>query len=88
MKRAVATVAIVILMTTGGYLYGQQQVQPYQPQAPMPPNVRTGADIGFRMDRMEGNRALVTLMIRSKSGEWIEAWLSPGQMRVLPLESK
>ena len=88
MKRAIATVAIVILMTTGGYLYGQQQVQPYQPQPPVPPNIRTGADIGFRMDRMDGDRALVTLMIRSKSGEWIEAWLSQGEMRVRPLESK
>lgn len=88
MKRPVAIVATVILLTTGGYLYGQQQAQPHRMLPPTPPNIRTGADIGFRIDRTEGDRTFVTLMVRSKSGEWIEAWLTPGQMRVLPVETR
>ena len=48
----------------------------------------TGADIGFRVDQMKDNRALVTLMVRSKSGEWVEAELSPHNGGLVPLESR
>jgi hypothetical protein len=88
MRRAIAIAVTVILTATGGYLYGQQQVQPFRPQPPTPSNIRTGTDIGFRVDQMKDNRALVTLMVRSKSGEWVEAQLSPHNMGLVPLESR
>ena len=88
MRRAIAIAVTVILTTTGGYLYGQQPAQPFRPQPPTPSNIRTGADIGFRVDQMKDNRALVTLMVRSKSGEWVEAQLTPHNGGLVPLESR
>lgn len=81
MRRAVATIVTLILTTTGGYLYGQQQAQP-------PANIRTGNDIGFRLDRMEHDQASVTLMVRTRTGDWVVARLSSDQLGLIPLESR
>jgi hypothetical protein len=80
MKR-IALVALALIAGFG--IYGWAQVVP----APsVPPGVVSGADIGFRVERAEGNTAVGRLMIRV-NGKWVEAQFSnPG--KVAPVQMK
>ena len=77
-------IALVVLALVVGFgIYGWAQVVP----APsIPPGVLTGADIGFRVESTEPNRAVGRLMVRV-NGRWGEAqFANPG--KVFPLQAK
>ena len=84
MRRAVFAMITAGILTTGGYLYGQQQTQPYRPPQD-PPNIKAGNDIGFRVEGTKGASVIGTLMVRTKNGEWVEAHFAG---RTIPLDAK
>ena len=47
-------------------------------------DIKSGSDIGFRVDRMERNRAMGRLVVRL-NGQWVDAEFS---MRVSPLSQR
>ena len=47
------------------------------------PSIKTGGDIGFRVDYMERNKAMGRLVVRV-NGQWVDAELG---VRVTPLEA-
>jgi hypothetical protein len=60
------------------------QVQPLPvPQLPTEPSVGvlSGADIGFRMERMERGRAVGRLVVRV-DGKWVDAQFATGVVRL------
>jgi hypothetical protein len=74
---------VVLALIVGCGIYGWAQVVP----APsVPPGVVSGADIGFRVERTEGNTAVGRLMVRV-NGKWVEAqFANPG--KVSPVQMK
>jgi hypothetical protein len=88
MMRETALAAIVAVLIGGGAWAAAQQIQaPYGTPA-VPADIRTGDDIGFRVREMKNGRAIGTLVVRTKSGDWVEALSVPTQGHVVPLESK
>jgi hypothetical protein len=87
MRKTALAVAAAILFTSGGWLLAQQTQSQYGAPA-VPPDIRTGADLGFRVHGMKDGRAIGTFMIRTKNGEWVEVIPSPTRGFVVPLESK
>jgi hypothetical protein len=80
----VRRIALVVLALVVGFrIYGRAQVVP----APsVPPGVVSGADIGFRVERTDGNTAVGRLMVRV-NGKWAEAqFANPG--KVSPVQMK
>jgi hypothetical protein len=73
MRRATFVANLAALLAGGSWLSAQQPAQPYTPTPPTPKDILSGADIGFRV--MGSNRGKVTgrLVVRVKSGEWVEA---------------
>lgn len=72
----VLTVAVVVAVgLTAGTLAQQGQ------GARDGSKILSGSDIGFRVERMEGNRAAGTLMVRI-DGQWVEAVPAPKAMAV------
>jgi hypothetical protein len=45
------------------------------------PRVLSGSSLGFRVDRLEGNRAVGTFMVKI-DGQWVEAVAAPKAMAV------
>lgn len=86
MKRAVIASIVGLLLTSGGYLYGQQQAQTFMVQ-PETPTIKSGADIGFRIEGTKPGVVVGRLVVRSKNGEWVEAEFSGGT-RLLSLETR
>lgn len=81
MRRAAFVMIATGLLAGGGWAAGQQAQ--YQ-KVPNPPNIRSGADIGFRVEGTENGKAVGRLVVRLKSGEWVDVQLAPGP-RVVPL---
>ncbi len=78
------------LSLAGAVALGARAQAPEQQQAPQAPPVvvtaewrpvLSGADIGFRVERMERGRAVGTLLVKM-GGEWVEV---TGSTRVVPL---
>ena len=87
MRRTALAVAAAILFTGGGWLLAQQTQSQYG--APLvPPDIRTGDDLGFRVHGMKDGRAIGRFVIRTKSGKWVEVIPAPAAGFVVPLESK
>jgi hypothetical protein len=81
-------VVVALLLAGGGWVAGQQaQVLPFGPPA-VPPDIRTGADIGFRVHSMKDGRVMGTLVVRTKDGAWVEAQSVPSRGFVVPLDAK
>jgi hypothetical protein len=88
MQRRLLAVVVALLLAGGGWVAGQQtQVQPFGPRA-VPPDIRTGADIGFRVHSIKDGRVMGTLVVRTKDGAWFEAHPVPTQGFVVPLDTK
>jgi hypothetical protein len=52
-RRTALAVVTAILFTSGGWLLAQQTQAPYGTPA-VPPDIRTGGDLGFRVHGMKG----------------------------------
>ena len=89
MQRTALAVVVALLVAGGGWVAGQQQAQvfPYGPPA-VPPDIRTGMDIGFRVHDMKDGRVIGTLVVRTKDGKWVEAHAVPSRGFVVPLDTK
>jgi hypothetical protein len=86
MFRLVFTSFLLVVAMGGGWLLGQQQTQA-QPNLTPLGGLMTGSDVGIRVDGKAREGKLVgTLMVRLKSGEWMEVYL--GRPGVVPLESR
>ena len=85
MRRTALAAIVACLLVGGGWVAGQQ-AQPYQ--APTNPNILSGPDIGFRVEGKTPGGVLGTLMVRLKTGEWVEAHAAPSRPRVIPLDTK
>ena len=87
MRRTVLAVIAVIVLTSGGWLVARQVPSQYG-TPPIPPDIRTGADLGFRLQEMKDGRAIGTLVIRTKNGTWVEALAGSTRGFVVPLENR
>lgn len=87
MRRTMSAVISAMVLAGGGWLMARET--PSQFGAPAtPPDIRTGADLGFRVHGMEDGRAIGTIVIRTKNGTWVEAQAVSTRGFVVPLESK
>ena len=87
--RDTALAALVAVLLGGGAWAAAQQMQAPPYGAPrVPGDIRTGDDIGFRVREMKNGHAIGALVIRTKTGEWVEAYSIPTQGHVVPLEAK
>jgi hypothetical protein len=81
MKR---TAVVVLSLVVGFGIYGWAQVGP----APsVPPGVVSGADIGFRVERTDGNTAIGRLMVRV-NGKWVDAQFTAAPGKISPVQVK
>ena len=87
MRNTAFAVTAAMLFTSGGWLVAQQAQSQYG-VPPVPPDIRTGADLGIRIHGMKNGRALGTLVIRTKTGDWVEVIPAPTGGFVVPLENK
>ena len=87
MQRTMLMVIVAFLLAGGGWAAGQQAQLPFGAPA-VPPDIRTGADIGFRVHSMKDGRVMGTLVVRTKDGAWIEAQSVPSRGFVVPLDTK
>ena len=78
MKMRIAGVFLLIV-ALGIYTWAQVPLQPV-------PNIISGPDIGFRLDRTLPDRAVGSLMVRV-NGKWVEAFVS-SKGGVVPLQVK
>ena len=87
MRRIVFAAVVACLLVGTGWVAGQQSTQ--QP-VPIDPYILSGPDIGFRVEgRARGGAVAGTLMVRLKTGEWVQAYPSPpSRGRVIPLDTK
>lgn len=78
-------VVLSILSVLAFSSWASPQAPAQQPPVPnMPKNVISGSDIGFRVERIQGNKVVGRLVVRI-NGEWIEAQSPVG---VVPLGSQ
>ena len=88
MQRTALAVVVALLLAGGGWVAGQQtQVPPFGAPA-VPPDIRTGANIGFRVHSMKDGRVVGTLVVRTKDGSWVEAHPVPSRGFLVPLDTK
>ena len=88
MQRTALAVGVALLLGGGAWVAGQQvQLRPFGPPA-VPPDIRTGTDIGFRVHSMKDGRVMGTLVVRTKDGAWVEAQSVPSRGFVVPLDTK
>ena len=59
-------------------------VQIFEQRGSQAADIKSGSDIGFRVDRMERNRAMGRLVVRV-NGQWVDAEFS---LRVSPLSQR
>ena len=85
--RTVLAVISAVVLTSGGWLVAQQTPAQYGTPT-IPPDIRTGADLGFRLHEMKDGRAIGTLVIRTKNGTWVEAHAVSTRGFVVPLENR
>jgi len=84
MRRTAFSVIVAGLLVGGGYAAGQQaQMYP----VPIEPSMLSGADIGFRVEGTTRGGVVGRLMVRLKTGEWVEAHAS-SRGRVIPLDTQ
>lgn len=70
---ALAAIALVVGATAVALAQGQRAQEDSK--------ILSGSDFGFRVERMDGNRAAGTLMVKI-NGRWIEAVPAPKAMAV------
>ena len=57
--------------------------QPHSGPPSLNPNIASGADIGFRIDRFEGRQPVGTLVVKV-DGRWVEAKSAPALQLLKP----
>ena len=87
MRRTALAVTVAFLLAGGGWVAGQQAQVPFGAPS-VPPDVKTGADFGFRVREMKDGRAIGSLVVRMKNGEWVEAHAVPSRGFVVPVETQ
>ena len=85
MRRIVFAAVVASFLMGTGWVAGQQTTQ-YQ--VPIEPYILSGPDIGFRVEGKAREGVVGTLMVRLKSGEWVQVHPSPSRGRVIPLDTK
>ena len=85
MRRIVFAAAVACLLIGTGWVAGQQTTQF---EVPVDPYILSGPDIGFRVEGKTREGVVGTLMVRLKSGEWVQVHPSPRRGRVVPLDTK
>jgi hypothetical protein len=78
MRQWIAVIVVAVVVLTGGAFWARAQVQP--PTVPAP-TIVSGADIGFRVDRWEGDTPIGRWVIR-KDGKWVEPRTTMGTRRL------
>jgi hypothetical protein len=86
MQRVLVAVIVACFLFSAGWVAAQQtQAQ----HVPLNPPIRSGADIGFRVEGKAPHGAVVgTLMVRLENGDWVEAQGTPMRGQLVPLHSK
>jgi hypothetical protein len=88
MRIALAVIVAGVLSGGAGWAAAQQTQFPNKP-LPVPPDIRTGADIGFRVEgKTRDGGVMGTFMVRLENGQWVEAQGTPWRGRLVPLETK
>ena len=83
MRRRVVAAIVACLLAGAGWVAAQQT------QTAPNPDLFSGADIGFRVEeKAPGGGVFGTLMVRLKTGEWVEAHGMPTRGHVVPLHAK
>jgi hypothetical protein len=86
MQRVLVAVIVACFLFSAGWVAAQQTQAPRG--TPNPP-IRSGADIGFRVEGKARDGGVVgTLMVRLENGDWVEAQGSPMRGHLVPLHSK
>jgi hypothetical protein len=86
MRRVALAVSVAVLLACGAWVAAQQAQIPQGPAVPH--DIRTGPDLGFRVREMRDGRAIGMLVVRTKTGEWVEAHAVPSRGFVVPVEVK
>ena len=86
MQRVLVAVIVACFLFTAGWVAAQQT---QDPRVPRNPAIRSGADIGFRVEGKGPDGGVVgVLMVRLENGDWVEAHGNPMRGHVVPLHSK
>jgi hypothetical protein len=86
LRRFVVMLVLGTVFATGPWTHAQAPAPPFpqrplvQPQAP-PPTIISGNDIGFRIDRYNGETPVGTWVVRL-NGQWVEPSYSASMKRV------
>ena len=78
MRQWIAVISVAVAILTGGVLWARAQVQPANPTQP---TIFSGGDVGFRVDRWEGDTPIGRWVVR-RDGKWLEPKTSVGTHRV------
>jgi hypothetical protein len=86
MQRVLVAVIAACFLFNAGWVAAQQT---QAPRVPANPPIRSGADIGFRVEgKAPDGGVLGTLMVRLENGDWVEARGTPMRGHLVPLHSK
>jgi hypothetical protein len=83
MRRAILGVIVVGVLMGSSWVAGRQS-RPYP--VPVEPSMLSGNDIGFRVEGTMPGGVVGRLMVRLKTGEWVEAHAAPSRGRLIPLD--
>ena len=72
-------VSLVLALALGAVALAQ----PHSGPPSLNPNIASGADIGFRIDRFEGRQPVGTLVVKV-DGRWVEAKSAPALQLLKP----
>jgi hypothetical protein len=78
MRQRVVVIAIAAVVLITGGLWARAQVLPANPTQP---TIFSGGDVGFRVDRWEGDTPIGRWVVR-RDGKWLEPKTSVGTHRV------
>jgi hypothetical protein len=78
MRQWIAVISVAVAILTGGVLWARAQVQP---ASPTQPTIFSGGDVGFRVDRWEGDTPIGRWVVR-REGKWLEPKTSVRTHRV------
>lgn len=78
MRQWIVGIAVAAVILVGGGLWARAQVQP--PNASTP-TIFSGGDVGFRVERWDGDTPVGRWVVRN-NGQWVEPRTSVGTRRV------
>ena len=78
MRQRIVIIAFAAVILIAGGLWARAQVQP--PTTPAP-TIISGGDVGFRVERWEGDTPVGRWVVRSK-GQWVEPRTTMGPRRL------